>query len=324
MRATMRTIDSAPSGRATSHRKTAASPPRTSGMADPRIEPAVGEVNDQGHEDDHERDDENIGLQLRIVSRRDRSEREPAGTRHRESRLDEDGTAQQIAELDAEDRDHRDHGVLERVAHEHGPLTQTLRIRRADIVLMYDLEHGRAGHSHRDRREVSAEGDRGDGELLKVAPGILDEGDVRDRRYPAEPDREVQEHEGADPEARHRQARDAHDPPDVIRPRTRAHGRDHADGYPEAEGDDEREYGELDGHRQRTEQLRQHRLIADEGRPEVASENVRDPAQILLRKRSVETQSPPRRFEIRDMARLLELHEHGIPWDEPDETRREQ
>src|SRR5690349_18072129 len=72
-----------------------------SGIADPGVEERVGQVDDQVDHDERKRGDEREALHLLVVARDDRVDAEGAEPRHREKRLDDDGAADQKADLQA-------------------------------------------------------------------------------------------------------------------------------------------------------------------------------------------------------------------------------
>src|SRR5262249_10910674 len=88
---------------------------RASLVPDPRVKPRVSQVDEEIQRDQSRRDEHDVGLHHRIVAVEDRLHREPAHAGQREDLLDDERPGQQDAELAADDRDHRDQRVLERV-----------------------------------------------------------------------------------------------------------------------------------------------------------------------------------------------------------------
>src|SRR5207244_2523766 len=90
-------------------------------------------------------------LHERKVLREDPADDEAPEARPAEHGLDDHGARQQIAELEPEDRDHRDQRVLQRVPHDDPPPRQALGARRPHVVLAEHLQHARAGEARDDR-----------------------------------------------------------------------------------------------------------------------------------------------------------------------------
>ena len=83
---------------------------------DARIEPGVQQV-DHDVGDDHQEDDSSSTPSSTVKSRAEhRFERQPAHARPAEHGLDHDRTAEQVADMHARDRRHRDQRVAQRVA----------------------------------------------------------------------------------------------------------------------------------------------------------------------------------------------------------------
>src|SRR6266571_5240675 len=82
--------------------------------------------------------------------------------------LDDDRPGQEIAELQPEDRQHGNEGVLESVAEDHAPPGQTFRPGRAHVVLAEHLEHARPGQPGDDGGGDGPQRDRGENEVEKV------------------------------------------------------------------------------------------------------------------------------------------------------------
>src|SRR5712692_2358120 len=104
-------------------------------IPNPRIEPRVEQVDGEVDEHERERDDEHAALHQRNVAREDALDHERADAGPREHRFREDGAAEEIAGLDADDGDDRHERVLQRVSDDHAALDDALRARGADVVL---------------------------------------------------------------------------------------------------------------------------------------------------------------------------------------------
>src|SRR5262249_50532416 len=86
----------------------------SSGGADPRIDKADDQVDEQVHPDDEQRQEHHGALDHREVLVTDRLDRERGHARPREDRLGDDGAAQELAELQAQHGDHGNARVAER------------------------------------------------------------------------------------------------------------------------------------------------------------------------------------------------------------------
>src|SRR5215475_1740622 len=108
----------------------------------PGIEPAVEQVDEQVREYDHDRDEHDEVLDDRIIAPEDGLHEEARHTGQVEDGLGDDQAANQERELDADDGDDGEHGVLEGVAPDDVPLALALGPRCPHVVLAHDLEHG--------------------------------------------------------------------------------------------------------------------------------------------------------------------------------------
>src|SRR6516225_2383902 len=70
-------------------------------MANPGVEHCVERVDDEVHDDEACGDQQHHALQDDEVARADRADQQPADTRQRENRLDDDSAADQAADVDA-------------------------------------------------------------------------------------------------------------------------------------------------------------------------------------------------------------------------------
>ncbi len=86
-------------------------------------------------------------------------------------RLGNDGSGQQRAELEADDRQDGVQRVAEGVAVDHRVFRQALGAGGADVVLPELLEHGRADHAGEDGGEAEAEGDGGQDQVAEEVGG---------------------------------------------------------------------------------------------------------------------------------------------------------
>src|SRR5499426_881383 len=86
-----------------------------SAVADTRVEPRVGQVDQQVDDDEPEGDEEDQRLHHWIVAVGDRVDHEPADAVQGEHGLGDHGPADKERELCPDERDDREHRVLERV-----------------------------------------------------------------------------------------------------------------------------------------------------------------------------------------------------------------
>src|SRR5262245_37549752 len=104
------------------------------------IEHAVQHVHEEVREDDDDRDEHDEVLHDRVVAPQDGLYQEACNAGQIEDGLGHHQAADQKRELDADDSDHRQDRVLERVAPDDHAAGLALGPRRADIVLPHDLE----------------------------------------------------------------------------------------------------------------------------------------------------------------------------------------
>src|SRR3954463_14353780 len=93
-----------------------------SAIGDPRIQIGVHDVHQEVKKDDEERREQHGALHARQVESLDPLERVAADARDVEDRLGEDRTAEQDADVQAEDRDDGRHRAAHAVAHDHASL----------------------------------------------------------------------------------------------------------------------------------------------------------------------------------------------------------
>src|SRR4051794_22070735 len=93
------------------------------------IQIGVHDVHDQVKQDDEEGREQDRPLHAWQVEALDALERVATDARDVEDRLGEDRAAEQDADVEAEDRDHRRHRAAHAMVHHHAPLAQALRAR---------------------------------------------------------------------------------------------------------------------------------------------------------------------------------------------------
>src|SRR5581483_3667129 len=94
-------------------------------VADARVNQRVDQIDEKVDEDENERSEHDEALDHRIVALADRLDKELADAVEIENLLGHHEPAHQERELEAEDGDHRQQRVFERVAREHGFFPQS-------------------------------------------------------------------------------------------------------------------------------------------------------------------------------------------------------
>src|SRR6266850_3889654 len=112
--------------------------------ADPGIDEAIEDVDEEVAHDEADRDQEYDALHERVVAREDGVHHEAADAGQGEDVLGDDGAADQRAELQPQHGDHRDERVAQHVAAHHASLRQALGARGAHVVLGERLQQARA------------------------------------------------------------------------------------------------------------------------------------------------------------------------------------
>src|SRR6266542_1390046 len=146
--------------------------------ADSGIQVAIQQIHQDVHCDEEDGDHEHSSLHERVVPLDDRGEQHPAYAGDREDLLDDDGAAEELTDLDAEQRDHDDETVLQHVPSDDQGRLKSLRPRGADVVGAEHVEHRGARHAHGRGGERDAERDRGEQEQAQVTERVLHEVDV--------------------------------------------------------------------------------------------------------------------------------------------------
>src|SRR5207302_10278634 len=112
------------------------------------------------------------GLNGGIIPVRDGVDKIPANAWNGEHRLDHHDAAKQDEEFDANNGDHREQGVSERVLQHHHAFEQSLGAGRAHVVIPQDFEDAGASHAGANGGEAIAGDQRWENQLLKIQPGI--------------------------------------------------------------------------------------------------------------------------------------------------------
>src|SRR5262245_50137659 len=96
------------------------SEPDALSVADARVQEGIREIDQQVQADHERRDDQVHGLHDGVIELGERLEEEQAHARQPENRLHDHGPADVERRLESDQRDHGDHGVLERVSKHDG------------------------------------------------------------------------------------------------------------------------------------------------------------------------------------------------------------
>src|SRR5438094_352918 len=279
-------------------------------IADSRVEPGVKDVDHEVRQQVRDRDEEDRPLHQREVAVEDRLDRQAPHAGPAEDVLDDERAAEQGAELESDDRRHRDERVLERVPEDDEPLAQSLRARRPQVLLPEDLEHARARDArfHRGRMQAQRD-DRQDVAL----PG------ARARhRQPVEREGEHDDADDREEERRHREPddRDAHG--DVIAGASAVDRRKDAETY--ADDGRERDRAERESERvgKTLRDLEEHLTVRASRLAEAAVREALDEAEVLHRKRLVEPELVADALDLVGRRRVSREHRRGIAGDELD------
>src|SRR3989475_620017 len=279
-------------------------------IADPRVEPGVKDVDHEVRQQVRDRDEEDCPLHQREVAVEDRLDREAPHAGPAEDGLDDERAAEQGAELESDDRRHRDERVLERVPEDDEPLAQSLRARRPQVLLPEDLEHARARDArfHRGRMQAQRD-DRQDVAL----PG------ARARhRQPVEREGEHDDADDREEERRHREPddRDAHG--DVIAGASAVDRRKDAETY----ADDGRERDRAERQSERVgktlSDLEEHLAVRASRFAQAAVREALEEAEVLHRKRLVEPELVADALDLVGRRGVSREHRRGIAGDELD------
>src|SRR5687768_2510225 len=109
-------------------------------IAHPRVEETVEHVHEEVGEDHHHRDEHDQVLHDRIVAPEDGLDEKARDAGQVEHVLGDDEAADEEGELDADDGDHGQDRVLQRMAPDDDPLGLPLGPCRPDIVLAHDRQ----------------------------------------------------------------------------------------------------------------------------------------------------------------------------------------
>jgi hypothetical protein len=147
-------------------------------------------------------------LRERVVAARNRLDEQHAQAVQVEDLLGYHQPAEQERELEADDRQHRQDRVLQRVPRENQLEPQSLGARGADVILAQHFEHRRAHHARAHCGVPVPDRQRWPDQLRQVLPGVHPERREYHRRNPLEHRQHDQDHQDAEPERGCREPRD--------------------------------------------------------------------------------------------------------------------
>src|SRR5467141_3550518 len=104
-------------------------------IPDPGVKPRIRNVHQQIDDDEDRREEQHVGLYLRIVPKPDRGEHQKANAWQGKEGLQNDRSAQEHAQLGAENGDHGDHRILQRMLIHHQSFPQALGACGTHVVL---------------------------------------------------------------------------------------------------------------------------------------------------------------------------------------------
>src|SRR3990172_5249815 len=139
---------------------TATVPLGISGVPDARVEEGVGDVHDKVHHQEDEGEDEDRRLHHEVVAVTDGVDDPAPHAVPGEDGLGDDRAGEQAADLEADDRHHRQPGVAHDVPSVDTPLGEALGARRAHVVLVGDLDDRGTRDARDDGQRDGAQGDR--------------------------------------------------------------------------------------------------------------------------------------------------------------------
>src|SRR6185295_15955880 len=165
-------------------------------IADPRIDEAVQQVRDEVHADVRHCDEQDASLDERVIAEPNRLNEKPADPGPREDRLGDDRARQHRTELQADERDHWNQAVSERVPYDRAHLRDTAGTGGGHVLFAQLLEQCRPRHPGKDGGQRRAERHRRQHEVgPRATPGD---------RQPAKLDRENDCQQRSQPEVGNR------------------------------------------------------------------------------------------------------------------------
>src|SRR2546426_2857446 len=293
-------------------RKGGEAPLRESGAhPDARIDDPDDEVPDDvgRHDDGREQDDRALDHREILVA--DRLHGEGRHARPGEDRLRDDGAAEELAELEPQDRDDRDARVAEGVLDDDRALAHPFGAGGLDVLHVHDLDHAGPDQTHGDRGEGGAQAE---GRHDEVLPGAV----ARGRERP-EPHGEDDDEHDAEPEDRQRLSADGERGTEVVDERVALEGGQDAERQRDEQGHDEAGQRQIDRRGHALEDQAERRRVGVPRCAEVPLDGVARELPVLEPDRLVEPQELPVALELRVAGVLGQEEEHGVAEDVQDD-----
>ena len=268
------------------------------------------------------------------VAVEDRAEQQAADPGQREDRLDDDGAAEQGADVEADDGQQREARRTEGVAPEHPSVRQALRPRHVDEVLLQGGDHVAAQepHVHGDLRRRQRHG--GQRHRFEVLRGAVAERHVARAGEVVGPHLHAEDLHAAQGEEQHEQHRhhvvgegqhaERHGGDARVRLRAGPVRRVHAERDGDADRQDLGVQQELQGDGVGVAEGVVHVLLADVGEAEVALDRVAEPVAVLDPEPLVEAELGPYLLHRLWRGARPEGVDGGVPGQAADEPEREQ
>jgi hypothetical protein len=163
------------------------------------------------------------------------------GSRPGEHGFEDDRATQELPQVDGNDREHREHGVLQGVADHHHALAQALCTSRAQKVLLQYVEHARATHPRDERGLVQPQGKTWQHKVAADVERVVQPPNAGDRQYlPIHGEQDDQKNAQEERRSAHSYQSQRH--ARVVQQRVLPNGSQHAkrkpNGHPYEQGDD--------------------------------------------------------------------------------------
>src|SRR5579883_1769484 len=276
-------------------------------MANPGVEHGIEHVDHEIDEHEGDRDKEHRALQDDEVAGVDRFDDEPAETGQREDGLDDDGAADEPADIEADDRHQRKRGWLQGVDEENAPLGQALGARHGDEVLLQGRDHVAAQDAHQRRPFEQRQCRAGKRHAAEIAEDVLRERHITGGRQDAHAQRKEEDQQDGEEEGRNREDAEGEPGDGLVERRARAHGTENAERHADEEPAQFGDHHELDRHGKPVGDRMEHRLAGAVRGAEIAGQDAAEPMEILPPERQIEAEFLVQR---RDILRRRLVAEH--------------
>src|SRR5262245_20199685 len=232
-----------------------------SAKANPWIEEGVGEIGHHVHQDIGKGDDQYASLHERVVARLNRLDGEAAEAGPSEDGFGDHRPGPRASELQPEDGQHGNEGVLHRMAQDHLPATKATGGGGAAVRAGNFLQETGADHARQDGRQGGTESDRRQDQGRRL---------VHPRNgKPVQVHGEDENQQRADPEARKRQPEQRQGRSDPIPCGARVHGRQDSGGKRNQTCQQQARTGEQEGCRIALTDEFGHRLMVTKGSAQI-------------------------------------------------------